>query len=152
MSLKDLCNTDVVSIGPKATVLEAARLMKARHVGELVVVDEPAGDAKPIGIVTDRDLVTQVLAEDSGASRTLVDSVMVRSPTVARETDGLREAIGTMQQAGIRRLPVVDAKGFLVGIISADDLYELLAAELSDLARISPDQISREPSVGAPAY
>lgn len=144
MPLKDICKHNVVCIGPDATILDAALLMKEKHVGELVVVKHPERPKDPIGIVTDRDLVMKVIAEKLPPEDTKVRDVMFPEPRVARDTDGMLEATEKMESSGIRRLPIVDAAGNLKGILSIDDLYELLTTELGNLSRISARQVSKE--------
>ena len=144
MPLKDICKLNVVCISPEATVFEAALLMREKLVGDLVVVKHPQRPKDPIGIVTDRDLVLKVLAAKLPPQDTTVAEVMCADPCTARDTDGLLEATEKMENADIRRLPVVDAAGNLKGIVTIDDLYELLATELGNLSRISERQARKE--------
>lgn len=144
MPIKDFCNRKVVCISPDATVSAAARLMKQQHVGELVVMQKPEHRGSPLGVLTDRDLVIHVLAEGIAPDETRVRDVMMLEPRALRGSDGVLEATEAMEQTGIRRLPVIDDDGNLTGIVSADDLYDLLATEFSNLARISARQIMKE--------
>ena len=94
--------------------------------------------------MTDRDLVMKVIAGKLPPEDTKVSDVMALEPRTARDTDGLLEATEKMENSGIRRLPIVDAAGNLKGIVSIDDLYELLTTELGNLSRISARQVSKE--------
>jgi len=131
-----ICNRDVVMIEKTASVAEAARRMRAHHVGNLVVVEQESPDPIPIGIVTDRDLVVEVLAEGVELRTVTVGDVMSFDLATAREDNDLSDTIKRMRAKAVRRLPVVDARGVLAGIISIDDLIELFAEQLGDLAQL----------------
>lgn len=137
----ELCNRRVVTIGRTDTMLEAARRMRAHHVGSLVVVTEADSRITPVGLITDRDIVVGVLA----TAREYLDSVQVgdilTEPLVtAREKEGLPDALQRMRSHGIRRMPVVDEEGALVGLVAFDDLLEFLSDELAELTAL----VSRE--------
>ena len=147
MALKDVCKSSVVCTTSDVTAAEAARLMRDKHVGELVVIKPQ--DKKAIGIITDRDLVTKVMANNLDPRTIQINEIMVRNPTVAKESDGLLETARKLEQTGIRRLPVIDDQGHLTGIVSIYDLYELFATELSTLSKVSARQIANERVVSA---
>ncbi len=127
-----LCDRAPVTVSASTTIVSAAKLMRDRHVGTLIVV--AAGKARrPLGIVTDRDLVVGILAFDLDGMVFTVGDVMSRSLATLRETDGVEDAINRMRSKGVRRLPVVRATGGLVGIVALDDLLEHLAAQLTDV-------------------
>ena len=144
MELKELCREQVVCIGPRASVLDAAFLMKVQHVGDVLVVDHPERPRNPIGILTDRDIVTKVVAAMLSPEEIRVEEVMLTDLRVAHESDSVLEATERLESAAIRRLPVLDSDGFLKGILSIDDLYELLATEFGNLSRISARQVLKE--------
>jgi CBS domain-containing protein len=129
MTLSELCDTEVATIGPSATVQEAARLMRDHHVGALIVLES----RRPVGIVTDRDLAIGVLATGL-SSETPVRDAMTGDPVCARVESGLADAAQLMREHGVRRLPVVTDSGELHGIVTFDDLLSLLGEELSSLA------------------
>lgn len=130
MSLQALCKRVVVTIQRHATVEDAARLMRASHVGDLVVVD--ADDTrKPVGIFTDRDLAVEVVALGMAPPTTPVGLVMSSPVLTLRKEDDLTEALDKMAARGVRRAPVVDGEGRLTGLISVDDLVPLLAQEMA---------------------
>jgi CBS domain-containing protein len=108
--------------------------MRENHVGSLVVVAKVGTPGLPIGMITDRDLAVGVMALGLDPEKTLVEAVMRPRIALLRETEGLGRAIALMRAEGVRRLPVVDADGTLVGVLAADDLIELFADELSSLA------------------
>ena len=144
MPVGEICNREVVVAERTTTIVEAARLMRRYHVGDLVVVDEVQGRRVPVGMVTDRDLVVEVIAREQPFASCTVSAVMSATVVCVPETAGVIETIQLMRSHGVRRVPVVDAGGALVGILAADDLLDLLAEELSALARIAPRGQERE--------
>ncbi|MFZ1909556.1 MAG: CBS domain-containing protein, partial [Burkholderiales bacterium] len=138
MKIKEICSRVVIVAEPETDLRAAARLMRDHHVGALVVIEKRDGVTRPIGIVTDRDIVVAVVA-DAGVnpeSLTLRD-LMSGELALAQESDGVFEAVDKMQDSGARRLPVVDAEGRLIGILSLDDVLRMLAGELTALALAS---------------
>ncbi len=144
MKTGEICNREVVYVERAAAIAEAARLMRAHHVGDLVVVEEKNGRRAPVGIVTDRDLVIEVLAEGVNQNDVAVGDVMSYELVTASEDDDLFDTLKHMRTKGIRRLPVVDRAGSLVGIVTVDDLLDLLAEQVSDLAHIVQREQTRE--------
>ena len=144
MPVGEICNREVVVAERTTTIVEAARLMRRYHVGDLVVVDEVQDRRVPVGMVTDRDLVVEVIAREQPFASCTVSAIMSATVVCVPETAGVIEAIQLMRSHGVRRVPVVDAGGALVGILAADDLLDLLAEELSALARIAPRGQERE--------
>jgi CBS domain-containing protein len=136
MAIGELCNREVVIAQRETTVLEASRLMRQYHVGDLVVVDEKDGKRVPVGIVTDRDVVLEVVSMELDASVLTAGDIMGLELATVRENDGVFETIRYMRTKGVRRLPVVDAQGSLIGIVTLDDLLELLAEEMSELSQL----------------
>jgi len=134
MAIGEICSREVVFIARSESCAQAARLMRENHVGSLVVVAKPGAPGMPVGMITDRDLAVGVMALGLDPEKILVEAVMRPRIALARETEGLGRAIALMRAEGVRRLPVVDADGNLVGILAADDLIELFADELSGLA------------------
>jgi CBS domain-containing protein len=131
MSLARFCRKTVAIIQPTQSIAEAAEAMRDRHVGALVVVQE---DLRPVGLLTDRDIVTRVVAVRKDATATTVSDVMSAKPVVARVEDSLDRTLFAMRQEGVRRLPIVDGQGRVVGLVSLDDVLVLLSAELDQTA------------------
>ncbi|MEJ2645615.1 MAG: CBS domain-containing protein [Gammaproteobacteria bacterium] len=144
MSVGEICDREVVVTGPDASIAAAARLMREHHVGDVVVVEGAADRPVPVGIVTDRDLVIEVLAEEVAPDSVTVRDVMSDRLLTAREQDGLWESLGRMRARGVRRMPVVDGQGALAGIVTVDDLLDLLAGELADLVKLVGRERERE--------
>lgn len=143
MSVGDICNRDVVVIAQDAAVLDAVHLMRQFHVGAVVVCRGEEGARIPVGIVTDRDIVIEVLGEDVNIEKISVGDIMSSKLLIARENDDLWESLLRMRQEGVRRMPVVDEHDYLQGIVTMDDVIELLADELSQLAKL----VAREQTV-----
>ena len=144
MTIGKVCNRDVVFVHKQASIPEAARLMREHHVGDLVVIKEKTGKRVPVGIITDRDIVLEVIAEGVGMDDVCVGDIMSDNLVTARESDGLLETIKLMRAKGIRRLPVVNDDNELVGILSVDDLIDLLSEQIVDLARLIAREQGRE--------
>ena len=138
MSAGHFCNREVVVTGKDSTIVEVAQLMRHHHVGDVVVVADQEGVAFPVGIITDRDIVVELIAEQVDLETVSVGDVMSYELVTVREQDGIWDTLKRMRTEGIRRLPVVNDQGGLEGILTMDDLLKLLAEELSQLAKV-PD-------------
>lgn len=136
MSIGEICNRKVVVMQREETIVEAAKLMRDQHVGSVLIIDELDGKRVPVGIVTDRDLIIEVIAPELDADAITVGDIMMTGFAVVKEETGVFEAIQYMRTKGIRRLPVVDADERLIGIVTLDDLLILLAEELDALAKL----------------
>lgn len=128
--LGKICVKPVVTASAQMTVDQAARAMRAKNVGALIVVN--AG--RPIGMLTDRDIAIEVVARGMDPVMTRVSDVMRRKPMTIRDDLGILDAVKAFARAGVRRLPVVTRTGVLVGVIAVDDLIMLLGNELGHLA------------------
>jgi CBS domain-containing protein len=137
MSIGELCNRNVVIVDRTESVREAARLMREHHVGDVVVVEETAGGKKPVGILTDRDIVIELVAEGVDLDAISVGDAMSNALLILAEGDELADATAKMRAKGVRRAPVVDSAGMLVGILTLDDILEVVAGELADLVRLT---------------
>lgn len=144
MSVGEFCSRDVVVAEKNISIAAAAKLMRQHHVGNVIVVEQRDGLRIPVGILTDRDLVMEVLAKDVSVEACTVGDIMSFDLVTAKETDGIWSTLQRMRARSVRRIPVVSGTGALVGILSADDLLELLSEELSNLAKIIGHQPDRE--------
>lgn len=136
MKIGDFCTREVVIIDREATILEAAKLMRRHHVGDVVVVDVCGNRNRPIGILTDRDIVVELLAEEVDFSRLCIGDVMSLDLHSVKEEDDLLDTIQFMRRRGVRRTPVVGAAGELIGIITLDDIIEVLSEQLTALTQL----------------
>ena len=125
-----LCSKPAVTARPDDSVADVAKLMRARNVGAVVVVD----DGSPVGLLTDRDITVDVVARGREPASTLVRSVMRTRPAVIRDEASAFDAARAFARKGVRRLPVVDRAGRLVGIIALDDIVMLLGGEMAHVA------------------
>lgn len=144
MQLKDICVLDVACCEPGTTVRAAANLMRQQHTGNLVVVDASDGERIPVGIVTDRDIVVEVLARGADPERTLVDDIMIRKLVVADESEDTSVALERMRSHGVRRIPVLGERGTLVGIVALDDVLKLHAEQAAALLQVVSNEQRRE--------
>ena len=147
MTIGEICTRETVFTTRETTVATAARLMRHHHVGTLVVVEEMNGGRRvPVGIVTDRDVVVEVMATGLDPNTITVGDIMGQELVTARESEGVLETMQIMRYKGVRRLPIVDKDGQLVGIVSFDDLLEVLAEQLTELSKIVAREQARETS------
>ena len=144
MPISEFCNRDVVFATRKMSVPEAAQLMRQFHVGDLVVVDELESKRVPVGIVTDRDMVIQIIAKSLDFNDFCVGDIMSPQLVSVQEKEGVFETIRLMRAKGVRRIPVVNQEGGLEGIVSADDMLDLLAEEMTELAKVAPREQEHE--------
>lgn len=136
MTVGEICNREVVVIQRDGSVQEAARLMRQHHVGALVVVDKPGNRVVPVGIITDRDLVVEVMATELDKKVITVGDIMLQELFSVKENTAAHEAINFMRRKTIRRLPIINDTGELVGILTMDDVLEILSEEMLDLAKL----------------
>jgi len=144
MPVGEICNREVVFATKTTSIVEASQLMRRYHVGTLVVVDEVNCKRTPVGIVTDRDIVIEIIAKSQPFQDCTVAQLMTSQLVSVHESAGVIETIRLMRAHAVRRIPVISDDGTLVGILSADDVLDLLAEELSELAKVSPRQQTRE--------
>ena len=143
MRVGSICNRDVATISKAALLLDAARLMRDRHVGDLVVVE--GLDPKPVAVLTDRDIVVGIVAKDPEHISTLsVGDVLFRSVVVANRNEHVTDVLQRMQRHGVRRMPIVDEGGRLFGIVTLDDVLGVIASEMSSIASLVHAQPSHE--------
>lgn len=134
LNVGSIASRVVVVAEPRTPVVRVAQLMRENHIGAVIVIEDAAPRNRPVGLITDRDLVIEVLAMDVNPQTLTAGDVMTADPQTIRESDAVSDAVETMRRVGVRRLPVVDAENRLVGIVTFDDLVEVLAQELTGLA------------------
>jgi CBS domain-containing protein len=143
MSAVRYCNPEVDVISAEESVQQAAGRMHGRKVGSLVVVDH---ERVPVGIITDRDICVRVVAEGKDAAGTSVGEIMTPCPETVREQTSLEDALRRMRAGAFRRLPVVDSREQLVGLLSLDDILRVFAHDFSQIERLmeqeSPESLT----------
>ncbi len=143
MNVGDVCTRNVVTCLVEASMAQVAIRMRDQHVGAVVVIDDE-GARRPIGVITDRDIVLAVVATELEASTITAGDLLVDAPVTIGEEDDVLEAIRTMRAHSVRRLPVTTPDGALAGIVTMDDLVYLLSTEMGYLARLIERQPRRE--------
>ena len=134
MTIGNICTHDVLTADKAATAQYAAQLMRQRHVGDVVVIDSATG--KPCGIITDRDIVVSVIALNLDPDAFTLGDLVCRPLVSAHKNQDAFETVQQMRAHRVRRMPIVDDQGSLVGIVTADDLIRSLAQELGELANV----------------
>ena len=132
MPVQDLARSDVVTAPTDTPVSKLAEQMANETVGSVVITN----DQTPVGIVTDRDLALRCVAEEADPTELTAENVMTEDLHTVTKDAGFFEAVGTMSEHAVRRLPVTNEDHKLVGILTTDDLEELLADEHSELADV----------------
>jgi len=144
MRAGEFCNREVVVIEEDKSVTEAAMVMREYHVGDVVIVRAEYGKQIPVGILTDRDIALEIVAKGTDPESVCAGDAMSFELTTVTEDDDLMHVIEVMRDKGIRRVPVIDANEALVGILTVDDLVDLVSEVLNDLAHLADRQRKRE--------
>jgi CBS domain-containing protein len=136
MDVARLCRREVITVRESEDIAAAARLMRQKHVGYLVVVEPDfAGSTfRPVGVLTDRDIVIKIVAQDINPRKAQVSEAMSRNPVTIAISESLVSAAQEMRRIGVRRIPVVGELGELRGVLSLDDVLNVLSNELQNLA------------------
>lgn len=135
MSLADLCNRSPVTIAADASLVDAAQLMRNRHVGFLIVTPD-GGEGPPIGVLTDRDIVIEVISKGVDPTTVRASDAMTREPLVVSMEASPEQVLAQMRAFGVRRAPVIDPAGRLVGVVALDDLLDWLADAIGNAAAV----------------
>lgn len=144
MKVGELCQRGVVAIANSEDIPAAAQMMREHHVGFLVVFAQGDELRRPIGVLTDRDIVIGVIAKKVNPQALRVDDLMTRQPVVAHETEDLSDVLQAMRLAGIRRVPVVDQRSALVGVIAIDDAFHIITNFMCDITGSVQNQQRQE--------
>ena len=144
MSVGEYCNRQVIVVNKTDSIREAVALMREHHVGTVVVVEKMTTMMVPVGILTDRDIVIEILAQDIDIDSVSIADVMSFELVTVAENTKLLDAVSVMRTKGIRRLPVVNTEGGLVGILTVDDVLELLAEQISNIAGLVSNEQRQE--------
>ncbi|HEV2270970.1 MAG TPA: CBS domain-containing protein [Steroidobacteraceae bacterium] len=143
MNAGSICKRGVVTVAPTDDLVAAAHVMREKHVGYLIVSEKislaaksapAANTSRVVGVLTDRDIVVAVLAQEVDAHALKVGDVMTRDPLLIEEGQSIEAVLSHMREAGVRRVPVVDRSGALTGVLSIDDVLERIADQLINIA------------------
>jgi CBS domain-containing protein len=143
MIIASICQREIVTLAADASLREAACSMREHHVGALVVTDATA-PARVVGVITDRDLAIDVLAQGLNANGMCVGQLVHGSAIAVSGNASLQQAVAAMESGGVRRLLVTGEDGRVIGLVSVDDLVDAIAAEVTGLARALHSGIARE--------
>ena len=132
MGLVKCCREQVVTVSPDTPAVEVARIMGEKNVGSVVIV---TGDNRPVGVITDRDLTIRVMAQEKNPGEVRAEDIQTRDVITFQDSMGIYEAIQKMTAEGIRRMPVVDDTGRLIGIVTMDDIIRMLGEEMAAIAK-----------------
>lgn len=145
MNAAEICQRRVITAARDTTLPDAAKLMRQHHVGCLIVVDQTDGQLRPVGVLTDRDLVVEVIANEVPLNTVTVGDIMTLALLKVSESENIMEVAQRMRHRGVRRVPVVtETTGELLGIIAMDDILRLLSEELSLLSAITSREAEQE--------
>jgi len=144
MSIKSLCRKEAVTVKPGTRVEDVTRIMEEKNLGSVIICQDGTNwkelgirGAKEFGIVTDRDIALKVINNKLDPKTTPIDQIMTKGKIIVLEENmGLCEALDEVRNAAVRRFPVVDAEGNLQGIITIDDIIQLLGREMADIAKV----------------
>lgn len=134
MNVGEVCSREVYIVRPHEPLLEAIREMRKRNVGCVVVVEQRGARTVPVGILTDRDVLGLLPERTEVLATAPVGECMTGNPLTLGEDESIVDAMARLRRRGVRRAPVVAANGELVGIVSTDDLLDIVAEQLSSLA------------------
>lgn len=146
MNVGSACKGNVITVREFDELTSAAQVMRDKHIGYLVVAEPNVADGtiRPIGVLTDRDIVVGVVARQVDPRSLRVGDVMTRHPVVVEEGDSLEGALGDMRRIGVRRLPVVSRAGQLVGVLSLDDVIDVVARQMAAVSGSINNEIQLE--------
>ena len=145
MTIGDICQRNVVVAPKTEMIVDAAKRMRTSHVGDLVIVEARGERQVPVGILTDRDIVVGGLAGDPGhLTYLLVSDLMTSNLITAEEHESIEAALMKMQEHGVRRLPVIDSEGALVGILTLDDILQFFTSQQNVLVGLVTREQQRE--------
>jgi CBS domain-containing protein len=144
MFIGEICNRNVIITSRETSVIQVSQLMREHHVGSIVVTEVQNDCNIPVGIITDRDLVIELLSKEVDVTRVTAGDVMSTEIITARESSHIYDILKLMRGKGIRRVPVVNDEKVLIGIVTVDDLLDVVISELDDIVNIVAIEQKRE--------
>jgi CBS domain-containing protein len=146
MNISSICTRRMVTVDGDSTLLEAATKMREQHVGALIVTRRAGADSCVAGVVTDRDLVLEVLARGLNPAGIKIGDLASDPVASVPEDADLADGMAIMESHGVRRVLVTDAQDRIIGIVSLDDVMDACAQELAGLSRVIRSGLRREAS------
>ena len=144
MFIGEICNRNVVIASRDTSITQLAQLMREHHVGSIVITEVQNECNIPVGIITDRDLVIELLSKEIEPSSVATGDVMSTELITVRESNHVYDTLKLMRGKGIRRVPVVNDEKVLIGIVTVDDLLDVVISELDDIVNIVAIEQKRE--------
>lgn len=144
MLVGEYCNREVVVVDKQDSISDAAKVMREHHVGDVVVVRTEGGKQYPVGMLTDRDITLEIVATGTDPDSVSVADAMSFDLVSVFDDDDLMHVIELMRDKGVRRVPVIDRDEALVGIMTVDDLLDLLSEIFVDIVHLVDSQRRRE--------
>lgn len=144
MRVANICNRAVITAYIGDTARRAGILMREHHVGDVVIVDDSGEMQRPIGMVTDRDLVMETISTSADPDTLTLGEIMTEPVYCLAEEEGIDHALERMRAAGVRRAPVVGTEGQLTGIVTLDDMIRVLAERMGDVSALLGHEFARE--------
>lgn len=136
MTVGNYCERNLALLTRDASLQKAAKMMRSHHLGEVIVVEKLNGKNIPVGLVTDRDLVIEIMALEVDVEQISVGHIMSLELITVREDYSLSDSLEIMQQHGVRRLPVVDSDGVLIGLIDMELILKVLCQDLGKMLEL----------------
>lgn len=143
MRVGEICNRHAVIVGKLDSIYTAAVLMREHHANYLVVVESCGGNNVPVGSLTDRDIVVDIIAKNADLAKITISDVMNPHLLLAEENDSVISTLKRMRHKRICYIPIVNAKRALIGVLSLDAILDVITEQLNDIGYI----INREPPI-----
>lgn len=140
MSLSQLMTKEITSLPETATALDAAKYMTDMNVGSVIITDEKE---KPVGIITDRDISTKIVAAEKDPKSVKLKDIMCSPVVTINVGKNIIDATRLMGEYWVRRLPVVNDEGKVVGVLSMDDVLIFLSQEIQNIANALKREIGK---------
>jgi CBS domain-containing protein len=147
VNVSEICSNNVICVLKQDSVLDVARIMREQQVGAVVVVDNINEEIIPQGVITDHDLVLEVLAANIAPSVLKAEDILTSELFCVTETHNVRKALKYLRYYGVRSAPVVNVKGVLVGLFSIEDAFTKLSEEFSELMKLMSCELMNEKKI-----
>lgn len=144
MKVGDICANNFLHVSSQETILNIAKLMRSQNQGSVVVIEGNDGQITPSGLITERDIVIEVVAAKIDASEVTADDILNGELVTVKDTVELSDALNHLRYFGVRRAPVVDKDGHLVGLFSIDDALPILSAQFSEIMQLMSNESYNE--------